>query len=247
MPTRPLPAWSDPDASGAWGEVVRARAVGRPTGIDRAARLATSWLELRGTDPVIRAGLATVAGGRCVVVATDRYHGSGRPTPAGFQLAQRAIGLAGRLGLPVVTLVDTPGADPSPESEAQGIAGEIARTFAAMAACPTPTVSVCVGEGGSGGAMALSYADRLLISEHAIFSVIAPEGAAAILERDVNRSPEVASLLKLSSKDLQDLGLAEVIPEGQAALDEAVAVALAGATPGDREARFDAATTRWLV
>jgi acetyl-CoA carboxylase carboxyl transferase subunit beta len=247
MPTRPLPAWSDPDASGAWGEVLRARAVGRPTGIDRAARLATSWLELRGTDPVIRAGLATVAGGRCVVVATDRYHGSGRPTPAGFRLAQRAIALAGRLGLPVVTLVDTPGADPSPESEAQGIAGEIARTFEAMAACPTPTVSVCVGEGGSGGAMALSYADRLLISEHAIFSVIAPEGAAAILERDATRSPEVASLLKLSSHDLQDLGLAEVIAEGQAALDEAVARALAEATPGDREARFDAATARWLT
>jgi acyl-CoA carboxylase subunit beta len=247
MSTRPLPAWSDPDASGAWGEVLRARAVGRPTGIDRAARLATSWLELRGTDPVIRAGLATVAGGRCVVVATDRYHGSGRPTPAGFRLAQRAIALAGRLGLPVVTLVDTPGADPSPESEAQGIAGEIARTFEAMAACPTPTVSVCVGEGGSGGAMALSYADRLLISEHAIFSVIAPEGAAAILERDATRSPEVASLLKLSSQDLQDLGLAEVIAEGQAALDEAVASALAEATPGDREARFDAATARWLT
>jgi acetyl-CoA carboxylase carboxyl transferase subunit beta len=247
MPTRPLPAWSDPDVGGAWGEVLRARAVGRATGIDRAARLATSWLELRGTDPVVRAGLATVAGGRCVVVATDRYHGSGRPSPAGFRLAQRAIALAGRLGLPVVTLVDTPGADPSPESEAQGIAGEIARTFAAMAACPTPTVSVCVGEGGSGGAMALSYADRLLISEHAIFSVIAPEGAAAILERDVTRSPEVATLLRLSSKDLQDLGLADVIPEGQAALDEAVAVALSGANPGDREARFDAATTRWLV
>jgi acyl-CoA carboxylase subunit beta len=247
MPTRPLPAWSDPDASGAWGEVLRARAVGRPTGIDRAARLATSWLELRGTDPVIRAGLATVAGGRCVVVATDRYHGSGRPTPAGFRLAQRAIALAGRLGLPVVTLVDTPGADPSPESEAQGIAGEIARTFEAMAACPTPTVSVCVGEGGSGGAMALSYADRLLISEHAIFSVIAPEGAAAILERDATRSPEVASLLKLSSHDLQDLGLAEVIAEGQSALDEAVARALGEATPGDREARFDAATARWLT
>jgi acyl-CoA carboxylase subunit beta len=180
-------------------------------------------------------------------VATDRYHGSGRPTPAGFRLAQRAIALAGRLGLPVVTLVDTPGADPSPESEAQGIAGEIARTFEAMAACPTPTVSVCVGEGGSGGAMALSYADRLLISEHAIFSVIAPEGAAAILERDATRSPEVASLLKLSSHDLQDLGLAEVIAEGQSALDEAVARALGEATPGDREARFDAATARWLT
>jgi acetyl-CoA carboxylase carboxyl transferase subunit beta len=248
LPTRPLPAWDDPGVGGAWGEVLRARAVGRPTGIDRAARLSASWLELRGTDPVVRAGLATVAGGRCVVVATDRYHGSGRPTPAGFRLAQRAVALAGRLGLPLVTLVDTPGADPSPESEADGIAGEIARTFEAMAACPTPTVSVCVGEGGSGGALALSYADRLLISEHAIFSVIAPEGAAAILERDVGRSPDVAGWLKLGSSDLRELGLAdEVIAEGQSALDEAVARALSDAVAGDRERRFDRATARWLV
>ena len=138
---------------------------------------------------MVRAGLATVAGRRCVVVATDRYHGDGRPTPAGFRLAQRAVRLAGRLGLPVVTLVDTPGADPSPASEADGLAGEIARTFAGPGRVPTPVVSVCVGEGGSGGALALSYADRLLMTEHAVFSVIGPEGAAAILERDPTQGP----------------------------------------------------------
>ena len=248
LPTRPLPAWHDPGVDGAWGEVLRARAVGRPTGIDCAARLASSWCELRGPDPVVRAGLATVAGRRCVVVATDRYHGLGRPTPAGFRLAQRAVALAGRLGLPVVTLVDTPGADPSAESESDGLAGEIARTFRAMAACPTPTVSVCVGEGGSGGGLALSYADRLLIAEHAIFSVIAPEGAAAILERDAAKAAEVAERMRLSSKDMHDLGLVdEIVPEGQAALDEAVARALERATPGDREVRFDQATARWLT
>ena len=248
LPTRPLPAWEDPGVGGAWGEVLRARAVGRPTGIDRAARLASSWLELRGTDPVIRAGLATVAGTRCVVVATDRYHASGRPTPAGFRLAQRAVALAGRLGLPVVTMVDTPGADPSPESEADGIAGEIARTFAAMAACPTPTVSVCVGEGGSGGALALSYADRLLVSEHAIFSVIAPEGAAAILERDVTRSPEVADRLKLSSH-----GPPRPRP-GRRGDRRRPGRHRRGGHPGagDRDprgpgTRFDAATARWLA
>ncbi len=150
LPTRPLPAWADPDVGGAWGEVLRARAVGRPTGIDRVARLCSSWLEVRSADPVVRAGLATVAGRRCVVVATDRYHGAGRPTPTGFRLAQRAVCLAGRLGLPVVTLVDTPGADPSPESEADGLAYEIAQTLRAFAECPTAIVSVCVGEGGSG-------------------------------------------------------------------------------------------------
>jgi acyl-CoA carboxylase subunit beta len=248
LPTRPRPAYTDPKAEGAWSEVLRARAAGRPTGIDRAARLCSSWLELRGLDPTVRAGLATVAGHRCVVVASDRHTGDGRPTPDGFRLAQRAVALAGRLGLPVVTLVDTPGADPSPDAEAGGLGQEIAATFGALATCPTPIVSVCVGEGGSGGALALSYADRLLMCEHAIFSVIGPEGAAAILERDVSKAPQVADVLKLTSADLAALGIVDgVIGESQDALDAAVATALDEAVPGDRERRFDAATARWLV
>lgn len=247
LPTRPLPAWDDPGDGGAWAEVLRARAVGRPTGIDRAARLCSSWTEIRGDDPTVRAGLATVAGRRCVVVATDRYQRDGRPRPAGFRLAQRAVTLAGRLGLPVVTLVDTPGADPSPASEDDGLAGEIARTLACFAACPTPIVSVCVGEGGSGGALALSYADRLVMAEHAIFSVIAPEGAAAVLERDPTRAPNVAEHLRLTSGDMLDLGVAdEVVAEGQHALDAAVAAGLESAEPGERAARFDRVTARWL-
>jgi acetyl-CoA carboxylase beta subunit len=247
LAVRPLPAPSPSVGGGAWGEVLQARAVGRPSGIDRAARLCTSWVELRGGDPTVRAGLARVGGRRCVVVATDRYWGAGRPKPAGFRLAQRAVGLAGRLGMPVVTLVDTPGADPSPAAEVDGIAPEIARTLAAFAACPTPTVSVCVGEGGSGGGLALSYADRLLMCEHAIFSVIAPEGAAAILERDTTKAADVAERLRLTSGDMLGLGVVDgVIGEDQAALDEAVARALDAATPGDRNRRWDAVTARWL-
>jgi len=247
--TRPLPAVQDPGIGGAWGEVLRARAVGRPTGIDRAARLCSSWSELRSADPVVRAGLATIGRDRrCVVVATDRYSGQGRPTPEGYRLAQRAVALAGRLGVPVVTLVDTPGADPSPAAELQGIGLEMARTFAAFAACPTPVVSVCVGEGGSGGALALCCGDRLLISEHAIFSVIGPEGAAAILERDAAKAPEVAERLRLTARDLADLGIAdEVIGEAQDALDAAVVESLDKAVVGDRVRRLDAATTRWLI
>lgn len=300
LPTRPLPAVEDPGVGGAWGEVLRARAPGRPTGVDRAARLCRSWLELRGGDPSVRAGLATLgsadghdgsrgvgglgpvgeaAGGRgssrtagsgetgglrsaepagdvaetsgrrrCVVVATDRYYGAGRPTPAGYRLAQRAVELAGRLGLPVVTLVDTPGADPSTEAEAEGVGVEMARTFAAFAACPTPVVSVCVGEGGSGGALALSFGDRLLMCEHAIFSVIGPEGAAEILERDAGRAPDVAERLRLTAGDLVELGVADsVIGESQAAIDAAILAALDGAVVGDRERRLDLATARWLV
>jgi acyl-CoA carboxylase subunit beta len=258
LPTRSLPAWEAAPSGGseasasashsdAWIEVLRSRAVGRPSGIDRAARLCSSWVELRGTDPTVRTGLARVAGRRCVVVATDRYCASGRPTPAGFRLAQRAVGLAGRLGMPVVTLVDTPGADPSPEAEVDGVASEIARTLAALASCPTPTVSVCVGEGGSGGALALSYTDRLLMDEHATFSVIAPEGAAAILERDATKAAEVADRLRLTSGDMLELGIVdEVIGEDQQALDEAVDRALQEATAGERDRRWDTVTARWL-
>jgi acyl-CoA carboxylase subunit beta len=240
-------------AEGAWGEVLRARAAGRPTGIDWAARLCSSWTELRSSDPTVRAGLATVAGPggpRLVVVANDRRAaaagaGAGRPTPAGYRLAQRAVGLAGRLGLPLLTLVDTPGADPGPASEAGGLAGEIAATLAAMAELPTASVSVCVGEGGSGGALALAAADRLLVQRHAVFSVIAPEGAATILERDPTRAPALAERLRLTSADLVDLGIADaVVPDDD--LLPAVTAALAAAVPGDRARRFDAATARWL-
>jgi len=247
LPTRPLAAVEPIAVGGAWGEVLRARAVGRPSGIDRAARLCSSWVELNGPDHTVRAGLAEIGPRRCVVVATDRYHGHGRPTPDGYRLAQRAIALAGRIGLPVVTLVDTPGADPSPAAELDGIGIEMARTFAAMAACPTPVVSVCVGEGGSGGALALSCGDRLLISEHAVFSVIGPEGAAAILERDPAKAPEVAERLRLTSSDLVALGVAdEVIGDDQEALNAAVHKALGDAVVGDRERRLTAATARWL-
>jgi acetyl-CoA carboxylase carboxyl transferase subunit beta len=236
-----------PEGGDAWAEVVRARAPGRPSGVQWAATLSSSWTELRGRDPVIRAGLATVGGTRVVVVAFDRYAGAGRPTPAGFRLAQRAIALAAKLRLPLLTLVDTPGAEPGPASEADGIAREIANTFSAMAELPTPSVAICVGEGGSGGALAVAAADRLLIQEHAIFSVIAPEGAAAILHRDAGQAAAVAGQLRLTSADLLDLGIVdEVVSETPEAMARSVAAALNGARPGDRARRFDAATERWL-
>jgi acetyl-CoA carboxylase carboxyl transferase subunit beta len=148
----------------------------------------------------------------------------------------------------VLTVVDTPGADPSAASEGDGIAREIARTFAVMADLPSTSVSVCVGEGGSGGALALAHADRLLIQEHAVFSVIAPEGAAAILERDRDRAPEVAARLKLTSADLLRLGIVNaVVPEPDpAAMRAAIVGALSEARPGDRNRRIDAATARWI-
>lgn len=247
-PVRPAAAPGD----GAWGEVQRARAFGRPTGVHLAAAASTSWTELgAGTDRALRTALATIGGRRVVVVASDRYAGGGRPGPAGFRLAQRGVALAGRLGLPLVTFVDTPGADPSGLAENGGIAGEIARTFAALADLPTASVSVCVGEGGSGGALALAATDRLLVQEHAVFSVIGPEGAAAILERDAGRAAEVAPRLRLTSTDLADLGIVDaVVPdtvEGAVAAVVAALDELAGGSDGRRRTRFDAATARWLA
>ena len=234
-------------ASSPWEEVELARAADRPTGIDWAAALCSSWTELHSTDPVTRAGLATFEGRRVVVIAHDRHAGEGRPMPAGFRLAQRAAQLAGRLGLPLLTFVDTPGADPGPESERDGLAREIARTFAALDRVSTITVSVCVGEGGSGGALAIANTDQLLIQRHAIFSVIAPEGAAAILHRDANRAADLAPQLKLTSEDLLRLGIVDgVVEEDEFAMRDGIARAMTDASPGDRQRRFDAATSRWL-
>ena len=252
---RPLPApeveAADVDAEAgagtAWAEVLRARRVGRPSGIDVAAALCDSWTELASTDPVTRAGLAVIDGRQAIVVAHDRYAADGRPVPAGYRLAQRAVHLAGRLGIPVVTLIDTPGAAPGPSSELAGIAPEIARTFAAMAAAPVQTVAVCVGEGGSGGALTLGAADRLLIQEHAVFSVIGPEGAAVILERDVTKAPEVAERLRMTSTDLLDLGIVDkVVPDDVEGTVAAIRIALDEAKVGDRERRADRVSEAWL-
>jgi len=243
----PVAAAVEP-ADGPWGEVRRARARSRLTGTQWADLLCAPWVELRGTDPTLSAGLAAIDGRRVIVIAADRRARDGRHQPAGYRLARRAIAIAGRLGLPLLTFVDTAGAAPGPDAEAEGIAREIALTFAAMDGLPTSSVSVCVGEGGSGGALALAYADRLLILEHAIFSVIAPEGAAAILERDAAKAPELAARLRLTSTDLLDLGIVDdVVREDSESLCRALVASLAAARPGDRRRRFDEATTRWLA
>ncbi|HMJ78346.1 MAG TPA: carboxyl transferase domain-containing protein [Iamia sp.] len=246
---RPPPATAPgADATGAWGEVLAARRADRPTGIDVAAALCTSWTDLAAPDPTVRSGLATVDGRRVVVVASDRHAADGRPTPAGFRQAQRAATLAGRLGLPLVSLVDTPGADPGPESENDGLAAEISATFATFDALGVPTVGACVGEGGSGGALALTWTDVLLIQEHAVFSVIAPEGAALILERDAARAPEVAEQLGLTSARLLALGVVDaVVPDAVADTVAAIRAALATAEVGRRRQRPDAVSAAALA
>lgn len=246
---RPLSApWTTPvDVPGddPWANVLRSRAEGRPSGLAWAAALTRSWIPLNNFDPSFVAGLATLRSGRrVVVVGLER----GAPRPAGYRLAQRCFAMAGRLGLPVVTLVDTPGADAAPASESRGIAQEIARTFSAMAGVPTPTVSVIVGEGGSGGALALAVADRLFLLDGSVLSVMRPEGAAAILDRDVAAAPQRAAHLRLTPGDMIELGIADgVLPDGDVeAVSAAVEQALDDAVVGDRLRRWDAATARWL-
>ncbi|WP_426573234.1 carboxyl transferase domain-containing protein [Aquihabitans sp. McL0605] len=248
VPTRQPPPPEQP-IDPAWAAVLTARQLGRASGIQVAAAATTSWTELgEGTDPALRVALVTADGQRAVAIAMDRYaEDGGAPGPAGYALACRGAELAGRLGIPVLTFVDTPGADVSPEAENAGIAREIARTHALLATVPVPTVSVCVGEGGSGGAQAFSAADRLLIQEGAIFSVIGPEGAAAILERDASKAAQVAPLLRLTSSDLVRFGIADqVVPDAVEATVEALHEALRSAVVGDRAKRLDAATATWL-
>jgi acetyl-CoA carboxylase carboxyl transferase subunit beta len=241
--------------SSAQQAIRQARSRSRPSGLEWASALCSSWVELKGADPAVRAGLTRILDERVIVVAMDRYAdgaGAARPGPAAYRLARRAIGLADRLGLPLLTLVDTPGAEPGPAAERDGIAGEIAATIAAMARLRMPSVCICVGEGGSGGAMAFGHADRLFMLPSSIFSVISPEGAAAILYRDPSRAGELAGPLKLTSAELIGLGIADgVLPElavdRVSCLRQAVASALGIAQPGDRDRRIAKATRSFMA
>jgi acetyl-CoA carboxylase carboxyl transferase subunit beta len=240
--------------SSPWQAVLDARAKSRPSGLDWASALCSSWVELRGRDPAIRAGIARILGQRMVIVATDRHAdgaGTARPGPAAFRLARRAIGLADRIGLPLLVFVDTPGAEPGPVAESDGIAAEIALTLDAMSHLRTPSISICVGEGGSGGAMALGHADRLYLTGSSIFSVISPEGAAVILHRDAGRAEELAGPLRLTARDLVDMRIADgIMPELAAdrvqCLREAVISAIYAAIPGDRDRRLAGATRSFI-
>ena len=236
-----------------WQALQAARGKARASGVEWAGLLTTSWTEIRGTDPTVRAGLATLAGGkRAVVVAMDRHargDGAARPGAAAFRLARRAIGVGARLGLPVLTIIDTPGAEPGPEQEGDGLALEIAAALQALSTAPVVTVALCVGEAGSGGAMALSYTDRRIMTEDSVSPVIAPEVAGLVLYRDPSRAAELASRLGLTAAELLRLGVTDEVAAGPdlvASVRQAIARALEMAVPGDRDTRADEATRRWL-
>ncbi|HUY99959.1 MAG TPA: acetyl-CoA carboxylase carboxyltransferase subunit alpha/beta [Thermomicrobiaceae bacterium] len=223
----------------AWDVVQVARHPERPTTIDYLRRVSPQFLELHGDrlfgdDLAIVGGLGEIAGRGVMFIGHERGHGSpdrrgGQALPEGYRKAQRLMELAGRLNLPVVTLIDTPGVSLGEGSEERGIAMALSNSLAAMSVLQVPTVAVIIGEGGSGGAVALGVADRVLMQECAVYSVIAPEGAAAILFRDASRAPEVAQSLKITAADCLRLGVIDAVvpePEGGAHGDPDYAAAL---------------------
>jgi acyl-CoA carboxylase subunit beta len=197
----------------AWSRLQIARSSRRPTGPELIDALTEPRVELRGDraggdDRAIAAVVGRLGGRRVLVIAFDRRLAAG---PRAFRKAIRALELAGRLQIPIVTLIDTRGGDPSASSEAGGVAWAIAETIEAILRMPVPVVSIVTGEGGSGGALALAVGDVVLAYESSVFSVIDPEAAAEILWRSGGRTAEVAQLLKLGAEDLVALEIADAL------------------------------------
>jgi acetyl-CoA carboxylase carboxyl transferase alpha subunit len=208
----------------AWSHVRRARDPERPRTAEFLEALNADFVELRGDrragdDGAIVAGIARIDGRRIVVVGTQKgrdtesniRRGFGMPHPEGYRKAMRAFELAERLHLPVLTLVDTPGAHPGPESEQRGIAEAIAASISRMTELRTPIVTVVTGEGGSGGALAIAAGDRVYALEHAYYSVISPEGCAAILFRTSEKAPAAARALRITATEQVALGVVDGI------------------------------------
>jgi acetyl-CoA carboxylase carboxyl transferase beta subunit/acetyl-CoA carboxylase carboxyl transferase alpha subunit len=205
----------------AWASLQLARHPERPTARDFLDSAATDVTELRGDgdgtdDPACLAALARVRGIPVLVVAQNRDRATRTPasmSPAGYRKARRALAIADELDLPVLTLVDTPGAEMSVAAEEGGLSRAIAHVLADMSTVRTPTLTVLLGEGGSGGALALLPGDRVLCAEHASLSAIAPEGASAILYRTTDRAPELAATQAIASAELLRFGIVDRIVE----------------------------------
>ncbi|WP_425586068.1 acetyl-CoA carboxylase, carboxyltransferase subunit beta [Thermocatellispora tengchongensis] len=224
-----------------WTAVRAARRLGRPTTLDYIGMLVHGFVELhgdrRGADcAALVGGLGYLDDIPVVAIGTQKGRTAaelakrnfGMPTPAGYRKAARLMRLAAKLGLPVVTFIDTAGAYPGLEAERDGQAVAIAENLRLMASLPVPTVAVVTGEGGSGGALALAVANRVLMCANAVYSVISPEGCAAILWQDPQAAPRAAEALRVDARHLLELGVIDgVVPEppGGADTDHAGAAA----------------------
>lgn len=217
-----------------WDTIQLARHPDRPTTLDYVKRIFSDFIELHGDrlygdDPAVIAGLGKLGGQGVIVFGQERGHGEtrahhheGRAEPEGYRKAQRLLRLASKWNLPVITFVDTPGADPGYEAEKRGIAMSLATSISVMLEMRVPTIAVIIGEGGSGGALAMAAADRVMMMEHAVYSVISPEGASAILYGDDAHAPELAGTLHLTARDVLARKMVDgLIPEprGGAHLD----------------------------
>ena len=211
----------------AWQKVQMARHPRRPYSLDYIQRICDSWLELHGDrgfsdDHAIVSGLAEIGGQQLLLIGHQKGRGTkenlfrnfAMAHPEGYRKAMRLFHLAAKFKRPIVTLVDTPGAYPGLGAEERGQAEAIARSLYEMSKLPVPIITIVIGEGGSGGALAISIADEIYMLEYSIYSVISPEGCASILYRDAGQAAQAAEALKLTSSDLLELGVIDgIIPE----------------------------------
>jgi acetyl-CoA carboxylase carboxyl transferase subunit alpha len=220
---------TEPTDEEIWRSVELARHPERPYTLDYVKRMLKDWVELHGDrgradDGAMVTGLGSLDGrtivligqqkGRDIQERTKRQFGM--PFPEGYRKAMRAMELADRHGFPVISLVDTPGAYPGVAAEQHGQGGAIAQSQALMARLAVPTVACVIGEGGSGGAIAIALADRVLMQENAIYSVISPEGCAAILWRDAGEARKAAAAFKPDATHCLELGVIDaIVPEPQ--------------------------------
>ncbi|MFN4216171.1 MAG: acetyl-CoA carboxylase carboxyltransferase subunit alpha [Brevinematales bacterium] len=210
-----------------WQISLVARHPERPIFSDYRDKLFDDFLEIHGDrnfrdDPAIITGFATLGNYRCVVIGEEKgkgtkdklYRNFGMPQPEGYRKALRAMKLAEKFGLPVLTFVDTAGAYPGMEGEERGQGEAIARNLFEMSALKTQIIATVIGEGGSGGALAIAVADRVLMLENSIYSVISPESCASILWHDASKGPRAAEALKLTASELLKFGVIdEILPE----------------------------------
>ena len=210
-----------------WQKTQVARHPERPHFKHYAAGLFDEWLPLAGDrsfadDQAIQGGFATFRGRKVMVLGHEKgddtasrlRHNFGMGKPEGYRKAIRLVEMADRFGLPVVTLVDTSGAFPGVQAEERGQAEAIARSTAAFLAARVPVVSAIVGEGGSGGAVALAAGNRVLMFEHAVYSVISPEGCASILWRTADKAADAAEAMRITAQDLRQFGVIDqIVPE----------------------------------
>lgn len=218
-----------------WEKVLVSRAPKRPYSLDYISTIFTDFVELEGdrrfgADKAIVGGCAMLDGAPCIVVGhqkgrniQERQHRNfGMAKPEGYRKAIRLFEMAERFRLPVFSFIDTPAADPSVDSEGRGISEAIADAMLTMFGLSVPTIATVIGEGGSGGAIGIACSSVVLMQEHAIYSVIPPEGCAAILWRMPERGPDAARALKLTAQNALEFGLIdEIVPEPKGGADRA--------------------------